>query len=172
MPGKSPEIKILCVDDNRPMLSLRKSLFESAGYRVLTAADAQQALRIFASEKIDLVITDHYLSGEMTGTALAAQLKRCRPEIPIVWVSGALELPSARDQFDGFVCKTARAQVLFREIERVLKAARTKLARQTPPVGSANPERRQAVSPMPLRKRPKAFTPPAYASRRVCGSKA
>ena len=123
---------ILCVDDDWSILAIHKSLLEAAGYRVLTAQNTQEALQLFTAEPVDLVITDHYLEGKMTGAALAKQLKLARPEVPVLWMSGSIDPPSSKTQFDGFLYKAARAHVWFKEIERVLHAAQAKASKQKP----------------------------------------
>ena len=49
---------ILCVDDEAGALTIRKTLLERAGYMVLTAMNAGDALKIFHFNKVDLVVSD------------------------------------------------------------------------------------------------------------------
>jgi len=49
---------ILVVDDTEHILKLSRDIFEIAGFKVITAVDGEQALRILAEKKIDLVVTD------------------------------------------------------------------------------------------------------------------
>ena len=53
-----PEKKILVVDDSSTDLKLISSYLISAGYRVVTATDGEEALKKVAVEKPDLVILD------------------------------------------------------------------------------------------------------------------
>src|SRR2546430_17721729 len=62
-------------------LNLRKAMLESHGYRVLTATNVEEALKLFDCEGVDVVLTDHLLKGR-TGTALAAEMKRRKPVVP------------------------------------------------------------------------------------------
>jgi CheY-like chemotaxis protein len=82
---------ILCVDDEQNQLLLRKLMLEKAGYRVLTADSPSQALNIFDSQLIDLVIVDYYMPG-MTGLALARTLLEQR-KVPVMVLSAYPELP-------------------------------------------------------------------------------
>jgi CheY-like chemotaxis protein len=111
---------ILCVDNCEPLLKFRKFLLETVGYRAITATTAFEALRLFATEKIDLVLADYFLPGEITGLMLAAKIKELSPGTPILSCSEAVELPTTKN-FDGFVRKTEKAQVLLGEIGRALK---------------------------------------------------
>src|SRR6185436_14884442 len=49
---------ILVVDDTEHILKLSRDIFEIAGFKVITAVDGEEALRILAENKIDLVVTD------------------------------------------------------------------------------------------------------------------
>jgi len=82
---------ILCVDDEENQLLLRKLMLERAGYRVLIAESPSQALEIFRSQPIDLVIVDHYMPG-MTGLALARTMLQQR-KVPVMVLSAYPELP-------------------------------------------------------------------------------
>ena len=53
-----PKKTILCVDDNEQTLSVRKFLLETRGYRVYTATNGNDAITVFSSTSIDLVLTD------------------------------------------------------------------------------------------------------------------
>jgi CheY-like chemotaxis protein len=65
---------ILIVDDNQVNLKLARVLFESEGYTVLTAEDADQALRVLAQTRPALVLMDIQLPG-MDGLQLTRLLK-------------------------------------------------------------------------------------------------
>jgi CheY-like chemotaxis protein len=90
---------ILCVDDEAAALALRCLVLSSAGYEVLTAADGAAALEIFRSIQVDLVITDYRLP-RLTGTQLAAEMKRLKPAVPIVLFSGLVEEPLGSEHTD------------------------------------------------------------------------
>ena len=91
MKAKSHNI-ILCVDDETAGLSVRQAVLESQGYRVLTANNGRDALKIFSSEAIDLVILD-YSMPEMDGQAVAEEMKRLKADVPIVMLSAYVNLP-------------------------------------------------------------------------------
>jgi len=99
-----PTATILCVDDNETALKFRKLVLELAGYSVLTASDSAAAMQLFNSSTVDMVLSDHLLQGT-TGTGLAAEMKRSKPTIPIVIVSGLVEQPEGMEQADLFIWK-------------------------------------------------------------------
>ena len=109
---------ILCVDDEAAALALRCLVLSSAGYEVLTAADGAAALEIFRSIQVDLVITDYRLP-RLTGTQLAAEMKRLKPAIPIVLFSGFVEAPLGSDHADLVITKGMPAVEFFREVGKL-----------------------------------------------------
>ena len=61
---------VLCVEDEKAQLKMRKMLLESAGFHVLEAQSARSAMETFRSSHVDAVVMDYWLSGQ-NGTALA-----------------------------------------------------------------------------------------------------
>jgi CheY-like chemotaxis protein len=109
---------ILCVDDDVAALALRCLVLSSAGYEVLTAADGAAALELFRCIRGDLVITDYWLPG-LTGTQVAAEMKRLKPAIPIVLFSGFVEAPLGSDHADLVITKGMPAVEFFREVGKL-----------------------------------------------------
>src|SRR3954463_9028618 len=64
---------ILAVDDEAHILHVVSLKLKNAGYNVLTANDAEEALELAASSQIDLLITDFQMPG-MSGLDLARKL--------------------------------------------------------------------------------------------------
>ncbi len=93
---------ILCVEDNKTHLKLRKAVLERNGYFVVGAANATGAMRLFRTSPVCLVLTDHFLRGA-TGTQLAAKMKKLKPEVPIVLYSG--RPPESMNSVDCFIHK-------------------------------------------------------------------
>jgi PAS domain S-box-containing protein len=80
---------VLVVEDQEAVRRLATSILKSQGYRVLSAADAGEALALEAGHEglIDLVLTDVVLPG-MNGKQLAERLKILRPETKVLFTSG------------------------------------------------------------------------------------
>ena len=83
---------ILCVDDEAVGLSVRKMILESQDYRVLTAESGPDALALFSSETIDLVVLDYAMPG-MHGGVVAKRMKALKPATPILMLSAYVDLP-------------------------------------------------------------------------------
>lgn len=87
-PGGGGEL-ILVVDDEEPVLKVLRLTLESFGYRVLTASNGLEGGKVFMdhSEQIDAVITDMVMP-VMDGSEMVALLKKLKPSIKIIAISG------------------------------------------------------------------------------------
>ena len=110
---------ILCIDDEENQLVLRKLMLERAGYRVLTAESPAEAIALFGSDTVDLVIVDYYMPG-MNGLALAREILR-RKKLPIVVLSAYAELPGESiGTADTWIMKGTGSEELLRRIAELL----------------------------------------------------
>jgi PAS domain S-box-containing protein len=116
---------ILCIDDETAGLMPRRLLLESAGYRVIEARSGLEGIRLFQSEKVDAVILDYWMSG-MKGTQVASELKRIKPGVPIIVLSGMMELPGeAAGLVDEWMIKgSTRAEQLLNSISTLIEKRR------------------------------------------------
>jgi nitrogen-specific signal transduction histidine kinase/CheY-like chemotaxis protein len=80
---------VLVVEDEEGVRRLLTQVLSMRGYRVLEAADGEQALQIFAErgEEIGLVLTD-VIMPKIGGAELAQRLLALRPELRLVFMSG------------------------------------------------------------------------------------
>lgn len=121
--------KLLCVDDDSGIRKLYKDMFGCYGYDVTVAASGREALKLFLSRKVDAVVTDLEMPG-MTGTELASKLKRLRPELPVVLVSGSKKAADVPSQLiDASVPKGAPITKLIDQMDKVIAA---RFNRRTP----------------------------------------
>ena len=112
-------IVILCVDDDHIALTVRRLLLSLAGYTVLTAASVEAALGLFRCNHVDLVITDHSLP-DGTGAELTFQIKRLRPKVQVVLLTGWTDLPPGYDHADLALTKGLTAENFLAEIASLL----------------------------------------------------
>ena len=110
---------ILCIDDDDGMLCYQKALFERRGYQVLTAASARQGLRIAAVCEVTAVVVDYHMP-EMNGLEFATEVKRLKPQMPIVMFSSDdAILKAALNVVDAFVSKNEAPHCLLPVITRI-----------------------------------------------------
>jgi two-component system NtrC family response regulator len=74
---------ILVVDDETNYLTVMEALLGEAGYEVLTAPSAIEAVKIAADSDLDLVLTDMKMP-KMSGIELLDQLQRLYPDLPVI----------------------------------------------------------------------------------------
>lgn len=110
---------ILCIDDEASALRVRSLVLESAGYHVAQANTPEEALKAFRRQDFDLVITDHLL-GRQTGTNLAAQMRRLKPSIRIIVLSGTTDLPDGVEHADEFISKTEGPHHLLSRVDAIM----------------------------------------------------
>jgi CheY-like chemotaxis protein len=79
----------MVVEDEQAVRDMTARLLESEGYTVLAAADGQEALELIQQSlgRLDLVITDVAIP-RMNGRELAEELRRVRPGLPVLFISG------------------------------------------------------------------------------------
>lgn len=98
---------------------MRAGKLESAGYHVLTALTANEAMAIFVQHEIDLVIADRLVRG-VSGAELSIFMKQVRPGVAVVLISGR-SLPSAvARHVDAYVEKDCPEQEFLGCIKAVL----------------------------------------------------
>ncbi|HEX2249458.1 MAG TPA: ATP-binding protein, partial [Gemmatimonadales bacterium] len=83
---------ILLVEDERPVRSTVRRLLERHGYKVLEAANGQDALALVSSRRseIHLVISDMVMPG-MGGKELAGRVRNVSPGLPVLLMTGYTE---------------------------------------------------------------------------------
>jgi DNA-binding NtrC family response regulator len=94
-------------------------VLESAGYTVLVASDSATAMEIFSSSAVNMVVSDHFLR-DGTGIELATAMKKLKPDVPIVIISGLLNAPEGMEHADLFICKTDSPPQVLEKIAGLL----------------------------------------------------
>ncbi len=89
LPGASGGETVLLVEDEDALRQLATEFLTNCGYRVLTAANGNEALDVAAgfTGHLDLLVTDVVMPG-MNGRALAERLSVARPETRVLYMSG------------------------------------------------------------------------------------
>jgi len=118
--AKNHKARLLCIDNDGPALEQRTSVLEAEGYRVFAALGGEAAVQLFVSEQIDLVLSGLMFPG-VSGAELSIFMRQVRPEVPVVLVSRAANVPATlRRQVDGCVQHSAPTEDLLACIEEVL----------------------------------------------------
>ena len=116
---------ILFIDDEEAIVRVSQWMLERLGYQAVVCTSSLAALETFrqSPQHFDLVITDQTMP-HMTGEALACELRRIRPDIPIILCTGfshTIDAEKAQAQgINAFLMKPLVARDLGLAIQHVL----------------------------------------------------
>lgn len=84
---------ILVVEDEAAVREIASTILADLGYRVLEAADGEEAMRVFGSHasQVDLLLSDVVLPGKVRGRELSERIRAMRPEVRVLFMSGYTE---------------------------------------------------------------------------------
>lgn len=113
---------ILLVEDETFVREVASEVLRAAGYRVLTAKNAAEAMQIYENGfDIDLLLTDVVLPGE-TGRVLAERLRRANPRLPVLLATGYGE-QMAREAGEECLAKPFSTEDLLGRVRQLLEKA-------------------------------------------------
>jgi signal transduction histidine kinase/ActR/RegA family two-component response regulator len=117
---------VLVVEDEDDVRTLACGFLKSAGYRVLSARDGEEALEIGerVGRAIHLLITDVVMP-QMRGPELARRLKDHFPDLKVVYMSGypeEMDDPTRLLEEGSFLQKPFSCDALLRQIDGALRA--------------------------------------------------
>jgi CheY-like chemotaxis protein len=119
------ERTILVVDDEESVLDVAEAFLQRAGFEVITARGGQKGLEVLRarSDEIGAVLLDLAMP-ELNGEETFAAMRRIRPELPVVLVSGFSEEMAAErfphEGLAGFLHKPYRPEVLAARVRAAL----------------------------------------------------
>ncbi len=104
---------VLCIDDNQDVLECEREFLETFGYTVLTASSGGKGLELASTQSVDVVILDYFMPA-MNGQAVAMEMRRLRPQAPIILLTEGPGVPEpALDLVDAMVAKDRLASQLL-----------------------------------------------------------
>jgi two-component system cell cycle sensor histidine kinase/response regulator CckA len=117
---------VLLVEDAPMIRRLAREIMLRAGYTVIEAGDAEQAMQLAGKEeRIDLLLTDLIMPGP-SGVELAEQLHGVRPHVRVLFMSGYSDNAIVRDGMLGesaaFLQKPFTPEELLRKLRHVIDA--------------------------------------------------
>jgi DNA-binding response OmpR family regulator len=130
-PAKSSK-KVLVVDDVEDLLDSLVRILRSDGYKVVSAADGETALRLATDEDADLVVMDHRIP-KRSGAEVARMLRRsaARPKIVMHSATPEQEIRRTWDGYDDFLEKPCPPARLLATVAALLEVERRRFARQS-----------------------------------------
>ncbi len=105
-PLRTGNERILFVDDEKALVDIGKGTLERLGYKTIGKTSSVEALETFRTQpdRFDLVITDQTMPN-MTGVELAKELKRIRPDIPVILCTGLSQTVTPEKMKTAGICE-------------------------------------------------------------------
>jgi DNA-binding response OmpR family regulator len=116
--------RLLCIHRDPAQLDLlRKN-----GYELVTATNGSEGLRLLMVLPVDAIVLEYHL-GLLDGAVVAAEIKKAKPQLPIVMLADDLELPEgALKSIDALVTKSDGPHFLWATVHFVLNVRPTQRA--------------------------------------------
>ncbi|WP_369027306.1 response regulator [Qipengyuania sp. RANM35] len=117
--------KLLLVEDEDMVRAVAERALVRAGYTVVTASDGEEGLAAIANgkEDFDLIVSDVVMPA-MDGPAMARAIRRVKPKLPILFMSGYAE-ETLRNEIDienmHFIPKPFSVQQINAKVAEVLR---------------------------------------------------
>jgi CheY-like chemotaxis protein len=122
-------------------------MLQEKGFSLITATHGSQGLRLLVSKPVDAVILEYYW-GLLDGAAIADEIKRVRPRLPIVMLAESLELPEgALKSVDALVTSSDGPRFLLEAIHSLLQAKDRQLFDTAPAKQAESPGEGAMPSP-------------------------
>ena len=111
---------LLCIHRDPAQLSL----LQENGYELITATTGGEGLRLLRTRSVDAIVLEYHL-GLLDGAVVATEIKKAKPQLPIVMLADHLELPDgALKSVDAIVTKADGAHFLWATVHFILNAKR------------------------------------------------
>ncbi|MGA2488756.1 MAG: response regulator [Anaerolineales bacterium] len=131
-------LRVLIVDDNET--NRRIFTLQTQGWGMLprdTGAPAQALVWLRQGDEFDMALIDRQMP-DMDGLVLGAEIKRLRPQLPLVLVTslGQREAGGEAECFTACLLKPIRARQLYNALVGILASEDSRLHRQEAPIRS------------------------------------
>ncbi|UCH07751.1 MAG: response regulator [Deltaproteobacteria bacterium] len=74
---------LFIIEDDEQVLSMMRNYFEYLGYKIITASNGMEGLKMVSSAKYDLVITDIVMP-YVSGVGIITVIKEKMPKVPVI----------------------------------------------------------------------------------------
>jgi signal transduction histidine kinase/ActR/RegA family two-component response regulator len=126
--GAAAPQTVLFVEDDELVRQVVGPGLQASGFNVVTAVDAASALDAVRANHVDIVLSDIVMPGRGDGFYLAQEIRKSRPDLPIVLATGYSDALTASSPFrillKPYTLEDARAV-----LEQELRKARARQAR-------------------------------------------
>jgi DNA-binding response OmpR family regulator len=134
-----PRVYLTGMGGNGTLLCIHRdpaqvSLLQENGYELVTATDAAQGLLLLMTRSVDAIVLEYHL-GSLNGATVATEIKKLKPQLPIVMISDHLDLhDGALKSVDAVVTKADGGHFLCATIHSILNVKPNR--REPAPLGA------------------------------------
>jgi CheY-like chemotaxis protein len=120
---RGPQICVLLAEDDRALRRFLEVVLERAGYKVISASDGLEAMKLCVSNPIDVVVTDAVMP-KLSGHELCRFIRNSLSlaHLPVILLSGLERRGKNQnsEQADAFLSKPVSGESLIECIEKLL----------------------------------------------------
>jgi len=110
-------VKVLCVESHTEYLEALKYMLEAAGYEVISATNGMQGVSLLKKYPVEGVLLEYDLP-DATGAAVRAEMKRIKPDIPVLLFAGiGSQTPFLIRFFDSYLRNVDRPELALRDFD-------------------------------------------------------
>jgi DNA-binding NtrC family response regulator len=110
-------LRVLCVENQKEHLQALTCMLESVGYEVVSATTGSQGPSMLRKQPIQGVLLEYDLP-DATGSAVRAEMKRIKPEVPVLLFAGVgSQTPFLLRFFDSYLRNGERPDWAFHDLD-------------------------------------------------------
>jgi CheY-like chemotaxis protein len=103
--------RVLAIDDDSAVCATVCAILQRAGHQVVTAQDGRSGLKLLEAEPFDLLLIDIFMP-EMDGLETIRVLRRSKPQLPVIVMSGAMVEQASMPDYLSFGTKLGAIESL------------------------------------------------------------
>jgi DNA-binding response OmpR family regulator len=109
--------RVLCVENHPECMAALQYMLETAGYEVMAATTGDQALHLLTALPVDGVLLEYDLP-DATGSAVRAEMKRIKPDVPVLLFAGiGSQTPFLLRFFDLYLRNPQRPECVLHDLD-------------------------------------------------------
>ena len=119
-----PDRTCLIVDDEPAIRTFLRAILDQRRFQILEADSAPHALKIIQKlgGRLDLIVSDIRMPGDMTGLDLAHSVRNAFPAIPVILISGYCDTYPEKNAGFEFISKPFAPEAILNAADRALNS--------------------------------------------------